>query len=430
MKLLAVGDIHMGRRPSRLPTELAHTPSELGPAAAWQQTVDYAISEQVDALLLAGDVIESEKDFFEGFGQLKQGVDRLTTASIQVIAVVGNHDVFVLPKLADLLERSGNFKLLGRGGHWESHHIIAAGEELTLWGWSFPRQTVRSSPLSGFGFERHSTLELGLLHCDLDQAGSPYAPVSRRELSSSGLDGWLLGHIHKPDDLSPDSPCGYLGCLSGMDPGEFGARGPWMLHIKDGRIREVTQVPLAPLRWLRSELDISDLEDVGDLDSYLIKHIEALDQYISAEAHPPKAVGLRLTLVGRSRFANALVDWVQDKCQHPPCIRQSNIDYFVEHCATAVLAKIDLEESARYQNPLGLLAQRVLLLDQVQENPERAALVSEAKRTFTEALQSQPWRMLESNAQRLEESEVIEQLRLAGIKAINELFNQQLEDSE
>ena len=430
MKLLAVGDMHLGRRPSRLPSELVHSPADLGPAAAWRDTVDHAIREKIDAVLLAGDVIESEKDFFEGFHPLKQGVDRLTTAGIQVIAVAGNHDVFVLPKLADLLEGRGNFKLLGRGGIWEAQQVQAKGEQLTVWGWSFAQQKVTNSPLAEAKFDRHSDPQLGLLHCDLDRSGSPYAPVSRSELRASGLDGWLLGHIHTPDNLCPDSLCGYLGCLSGMDPGEFGPRGPWILNIKDGQLREVSQVPLAPLRWLRSELDVSEVEHLADLDSRLAEHIRNLDTDISAEAFPPKAVGIRLTLIGRSHFAKETTRWVEGRLEHPPQFTLSDTDYFVEYCSSAVLPEIDLEELAQQRNPMGLLAQNILLLNEPRENPDRMALVSAAKSHFASSLQNQNWRKLESNAERLEEDAVVEQLRQAGIQAINELYAQQLGASE
>ncbi len=430
MKLLAVGDMHLGRRPSRLPSDLTHESSELGPVAAWGLTVDHAISEKVDAVLLAGDVVESEKDFFEGFGQLKQGVDKLTAASIQVIAVAGNHDVYVLPRLADLLEESSHFKLLGRGGKWEAHQITAKSEEVTIWGWSFPTQTVRNSPLAGNRFEQRSTLQIGLLHCDLDQSGSRYAPVSGKELRASGLDGWLLGHIHMPHDLQPDSLCGYLGCLSGMDPGEFGVRGPWMLHVEGGRIREVTQAPLAPLRWLRSELDISGLEDIEGLNSLLIKHTEQLDHDISAEAFPPKTVGMRLTLVGRSPLAGQFSRWMEETRGDFPCFTHLDTDYFVEHCTSAALPEIDLAELAHQQNPLGLLCKKLLLLDEPPESPERAELISLAKRRFEEALGSPTWRGLESNSEKLTEAEVTEELRQAGTRAINQLHAQQLGISE
>ena len=89
MKLLAVGDIHLGRTPSRLPPELADRARELGPAEAWRRAVNAAIAAEVGAVLLAGDVVERDDDFFEAYRELSQGVKRLTDAGIAVIGVAG-----------------------------------------------------------------------------------------------------------------------------------------------------------------------------------------------------------------------------------------------------------------------------------------------------------------------------------------------------
>jgi hypothetical protein len=149
LKLLAAADLHLGRRPSRLPSELTDriAARELGPAGAWERLVDLAVDEKVDALLLAGDVVEAEDDFFEAYAELHRGVTRLAEAGVRVFAVAGNHDTRVLPYLSDEVEA---FELLGRGGEWESVHLEANGEKATLWGWSFPSASVREDPVSGF----------------------------------------------------------------------------------------------------------------------------------------------------------------------------------------------------------------------------------------------------------------------------------------
>jgi len=420
MKLLAVGDIHLGRLPTRIPKDFALAPSELGPAAAWREAIDLAIHEQVRAVLLAGDVVESERDFFEGFRELKAGVAKLTEAGIDVVAVAGNHDVEVLPRLAKTLGGASGFTLLGEGGVWQSHRIDDGASQVRIWGWSFPKRTVRTSPLSDAQFDRSAGTELGLLHCDLGQTTSAYAPVTRAELTQSGLDGWLLGHIHAPHALTADNLIGYLGCLTGMDPGEPGAHGPWLIDIGEGRIREVRQLPIAPLRWEVLRIDLNALEDAEDLEQVLIDEAEQFDDALFVQGAASKAIGLRVKFVGNSAHEKAL-DGLRAGAHFPIKDRH----YFVEHIESECLPDVSLEELAKREDPLGLLASRLLVLDRPADDLDRRAFIESTLKRFTERLQTARWKVLESNADRCAEEAVVEQLRAAGTAALHKLFAQQ-----
>ena len=79
-RILFVGDIHLGRRPGGLPGNLEQhglSVAELTPAAAWRSTVDWAVAHDVDAVVLAGDVVESDNARFEAYGRLREGAERL-----------------------------------------------------------------------------------------------------------------------------------------------------------------------------------------------------------------------------------------------------------------------------------------------------------------------------------------------------------------
>src|SRR5690606_31997101 len=151
--------------------------------------------------------------------------------------------------------------------------LAPARERLTLWRWSYPRMRIPVSPLAGLRFERPPGLNLGLLHCDRDQPGSPYAAAMSRELDAPRPDGWLLGHVHRPDALTAPSPSGYLGSGTGMDPGEAGPRGPWLITIDGGRIRAVGHWTLAPLRWELLAVDLTGVADQGEIQHRLLRAI-------------------------------------------------------------------------------------------------------------------------------------------------------------
>ena len=147
-RLLAIGDVHLGTRPSSLPPTLSETgvdERDLTPAAALAAAVELAIKENVTAVVFAGDVVESTNARFEAIGPLEDAVQRLLQGGISVYGVAGNHDVEALPRLA---RRIDGFKLVGEGGHWESILLESEGRPYAeLVGWSFP-EAKRGSPVA------------------------------------------------------------------------------------------------------------------------------------------------------------------------------------------------------------------------------------------------------------------------------------------
>lgn len=419
LKLLAVGDLHLGRRPSRLPEVFSSRAGELGPAAAWRRVVKAAIAHGVDAVALAGDLVEREDDFYEAYRALYDGVTDLAAAGIRVLGVAGNHDVRVLPRLADQIS---DFYLLGRNGKWESVDLRTDGEHLTLWGWSFPQREARRSPLEGVRFERPDGPSLGLLHCDRDQMDSPYAPVASRELEAAGLDGWLLGHIHVPDELEAPYPTGYLGSVTGMDPGESGSRGPWLVTVEQGRVASVEQWVLAPLRWERLSLNLTGIEEPVTVQDLLLEELRSLDRKLAKRHQPPEAVGLRLRLIGRTRFGEDAEAALGEELRELVPLGGSEIHYFIERLILDTRPEISLQELATRDDPPGLLARRLQCLEGAADNDQRRALIAEGRERLRARVRDARWQAL--GAQELDDKAVADWLCQAATRLLERMLAQ------
>ncbi|MDT8437552.1 MAG: DNA repair exonuclease [Wenzhouxiangellaceae bacterium] len=419
LKLLAVGDLHLGRTPAGVPSVLGESVGRLGPDAAWRRVVDTAIAESVHAVALAGDLVDHDQDFFEAQRLLAAGIERLLEHGIAVFAVAGNHDVDVLPRLARTIP---GLQLLGAGGRWQREQLEAGGETLSLHGWSFPARHVHGSPLERGQPESGPGVNLGLLHCDLDASGSRYAPVARAALQSTGLDGWLLGHIHKPGALEAPNPIGYLGSVSALHPGETGPRGPWCVTITNGRIESVDQQVLAPLRWQPLSLDLSGIEQASEAEDRLLERIVDLERELDRCHQPPLAVGLRLTLTGRTGLTGAAVEQLRQAATRNLAGR-SHRQVFIDRLLAATRPEQALERLAKRNDPIGMAAQRLLLLDQQADDPARRRLVEAAwKRAGRLAAESR-W-----NGARplvLDEAFVVEQLRDVGVRLLDRMLAQQ-----
>lgn len=380
MKLLCAADLHLGRQASRLPPDLEPTRGELSPAAAWHRLVELALAEDVTAVVLAGDVLDDENDFFEAYGDLRSGAQRLADAQITLVAVAGNHDTEVLPRLASAVD---GVKLLGGGGAWEALTLTRAGTGVNLVGWSWPDRWVTRSPLTGLD-DVLATLgpypTVGVLHCDLDQPQSRYAPVASAELMRDRVDAWLLGHVHKPSFRASQGGAwsGYLGSVFAADPGEEGQRGAWILEVA-GPDMTVRPVPLSPVMFDTVTVDVSAVQAAGDVSALITEAATAhRDELQEPNDGGPLAVGLRVVVGGRTNLAREVRAHLVRESPEELRLPLGGITYFVHDVRVEVRPDLDLGLLARRDDPVGLLARRL----QVIEGPptaERSALLERAR---------------------------------------------------
>jgi hypothetical protein len=284
-------------------------------------------------------------------------------------------------------------------------HIVGRdGGEVDLFGWSFPRERVDSSPLAaGAPRARPGVASLGVLHCDMDGGRSPYAPVARGELEATPLDGWLLGHIHKPHTLGGERPIGYLGSLAGLDPGETGAHGPWLVEVEGpGRVR-ATHRPVSPIRWERVDLTIEALgeRDPRDLEdrvhAALDSALAAVHERIAVDLAEPglRAVGCRVRVSGRGRHHIDVHRLLLDEDKWPVRERDG-VHYFVEKVEEALTPDLDLADLARGADPPGLLARH--LLEGQRGGPAAVALRARVAARLASELSARPrWRQLDAS---------------------------------
>ena len=377
MKILCAGDLHIGRRPSRLPDGAdGHT---LSAAVAWDAIVDQAVQQKVDLVALSGDVVDRDNRFYEAVGPLERGLRRLHRHGIETVAVAGNHDHDVLPRLARQMADHG-FHLLGEGGRWERRVFERDGRPaLEIHGWSFPDTHVTSNPVRTHDLPSPSGVPvLGLLHTDLDQSSSQYAPTSIVDLRSKQVSAWLIGHVHAPRVLAEDRPLVLNpGSPQALDPGEPGPHGAWLVELTPGVPAKPVSIPLTRVRYDRVVVDLTGVADGNDIGE---KVNEALDGYIVDELQsvgPLRHALVRLHLTGKTTLHGSLdaeIDRILeiDKPAGDATVR-------IEKVVVETEPEIVLEDLADAPNPAGKLA--AMLLDLQSEDPseDARALVRRAR---------------------------------------------------
>lgn len=432
VKILFVGDMHLGVLPAHIPAQLSETRQlkahDLGPQAAWKRVVDAAIEREVHAVALAGDLVEGNNALFEAFGLLETGLRRLEKAGIPVVAVAGNHDTEALPRLAGMIE---TLHLLGPGGTW-SHHLVPGQENLgvRLTGWSFPQPHVHTSPLPAPAADA-TYPTFGLLHADLDQASSSYAPVSSRELMDAGYKAWFLGHIHLPGQPTAGGSPFYLGSVTGLHPGETGLHGPVLVSINAQEEMTLERLPLAPLRWEALDISCGDIDTHNlDLLPLLLNHLDTRAGQLAHELKHTRALGFRLTLTGAMADPVPLrkaLESILSQREDLVTDRQGTV-LFIDKITNETTLSLDLQAVAKGDNPEGLLARRILVLENGTEEVSgvddpgsmREHLISLGREAVVQVDGQPPYLRLEDS---LKADDIARQMARTGRLALEEILS-------
>ncbi len=373
LRILVTGDLHIGRTSTRLPKSIPSDSETARAVNGWHAIVEHAVADSVDLLILTGDVADEDNKFWEAIGPLQTGLRRLAEHDVRTLAVSGNHDHDVLPRLANALGDEGNFTLLGRGGQWQRETISVDGRPvLHVDGWSFPAKVVNHDPVLSYpAAPGQGVAVLGVVHGDLDDAASRYAPLSLSRLTAQPVDGWLLGHIHKPRLHAQGKPFVlYPGSPQALDFGESGVHGPWQFEVDAGRVEAPRQVPMSCCRYDDVEIDLTGVSDDAGFESVVLGAVRDAEERMTLESGDRlQALSLRLRLAGRTPLFDRLAALSEPLLEYTGSTR--DVAVRIDHVHQEVLPEIDLASLARGSTPLAVAAG---LLHAVESTPETPAV--------------------------------------------------------
>jgi len=426
IKVLCAGDLHLGRSSTRVPEDLPG--DAVSATAAWHRVVAIAIEEQAELVCLTGDVADEANRFWEAIGPLEQGIGRLAAHGIMTLAVAGNHDHDVLPRLADQLP-SDHFQLLGRDGTWQRYTFDQPDKPaLAIDGWSFPASVVRESPIARYALEpARDAVTLALVHGELDAPASAYAPLDRAQMTQLPVDAWLLGHLHTPQQawLSKNTLALYPGSPQALDPGEPGAHGVSVIEIGPAGIEAVRHRPCAGVRYETVAIDLTGVEDEADVESHVLATLDReARRLIDGAGEALQYLALRLRLTGLTPLAPSLANPVSRLGDLTRTIDAVQIG--VARVDIEATPPIDLNEQAKRDDPPGALARLLLALDQNEPGPDTRQLIEQTRQKLEQTCSRSDYRLLQDDlAVGVDEATARRYLREETRTLMNELLAQQ-----
>jgi exonuclease SbcD len=296
LRLLHTADVHLGARHDDL-GEAAAAQRERQ-FAAFKATVDLAISEKVDILLIAGDLFDSNTQPRRSVDRVAGELRRLVAARIRTVIIPGTHDcydrasIYRAYDLAALAgSEAGDDLVTVLTPAVPSIHLSAC--DATVQATIFPTKRASYSPLRDIRIAEESAAgwNIGMVHGSIsipDRTDRDEVVVTKEEIAATGLDYLALGHWHSAQQgRAGTTAYAYSGAPEPVAVNQDGAGKVLLVELDEAggtkKVR-ITERTVGKTRFDKLDLDVATVGSQADL-------LTAL----SARADPDLVFDVRLT---------------------------------------------------------------------------------------------------------------------------------------
>jgi DNA repair exonuclease SbcCD nuclease subunit len=276
-RLLHLADVHLGARHQDMgPAAAAQRERQF---AAFRRAVDMALAEKVDAVLICGDLFDSNNQPRRSVESAAAELRRLAARHIRVVLIPGTHDcydegsiyrVFDLPAMAGLDEGSEMIVVLTD----ERPAVTFPELDLTVHGRVFRTKRAPHSPLAGFTRAEGGTRwQVGMIHGSLALPGKVEQDdvlFTEPEIAASGLDYLALGHWHSfLEGRAGNTSWAYAGAPEPVAVDQDGAGSVVLVGLSDGAPPRIEQRPVGKTIHRRLDVDAGSLAAQAELERKL-----------------------------------------------------------------------------------------------------------------------------------------------------------------
>jgi DNA repair exonuclease SbcCD nuclease subunit len=315
LRLLHTADVHLGARHADLGEQAAAQRERQ--FAAFRATVDLAIAEKVDIVLIAGDLFDSNTQPKRSVERVAAELRRLVNAKIRTVLIPGTHDVYdrsSLYRVHDLPALAGSTPdddlVTVLTPDLPSVHLATC--DIVVHGPVFATKRAPHSPLRDIHIDRTidktATWHVGMVHGALAIPGKTDADevvVTREEIEATGLDYLALGHWHSSQGGKAGATTyAYSGAPEPVAVTQDGAGRALLVELNEQngiRSVQVEERSVGKTRFEKLDVDAASIADEP-----------ALLTRLGAKADPDLILDVRLTGV-RPDELDISTDEVEDQ---------------------------------------------------------------------------------------------------------------------
>lgn len=355
--------------------------------AAYDRVIATALERQVDFVLIAGDVYDSEDRSLRAQLRFRDGLGRLAQAGIESFVVYGNHD-----PLDGWSARIEWPQLAHRFGADAVEAVPICRDGLPIaavYGMSHRHRELRSNLARRFRATGDDAFAIGLLHANVEGIGGHenYAPCCLADLETAGMDYWALGHVHRPTVLRSETPViVYPGSTQARTRAEQGERCCYVVSIKGG-VASLEPVAVDAVRWHSVDIPITGL----DSDQALLDRLDDALRELRDDVGDRPAVcsitlsgsGILYHVLSKPRYLEDLLDHLQTDQSGDPFV-------WVDRVELAATPELDRDERKQAHD---FAAELLGIVDEIRASPQRLAELRDELAPLLEQLEKIPRRV-------------------------------------
>ena len=264
MKFVHAADVHLDS-PLRGLERYEGAPVEAIRGAtrrAFENLTRLAIDEEVEFVLLAGDLFDGDwRDYNTGLFFARQ-MSRLREAGIRAYVVAGNHDA--ASQITKTLRPPRNVHVFATRA---PETVLLEELGVAIHGQGFATRAVTQDLTARYPLADPDLFNIGLLHTSLD--GRPgheaYAPCTLDALRSRGYQYWALGHVHTREVVAEEPWVVFPGNTQGRHARESGSKGCSLVTVEAGRVASLEHRALDVVRWSVCSVDVADARTLDEV---------------------------------------------------------------------------------------------------------------------------------------------------------------------
>ncbi|MBB1063666.1 metallophosphoesterase family protein [Limosilactobacillus fastidiosus] len=245
---------------------------------AFERIVDNAIKEQVDFVLIVGDIYDRDHHSAEAEDFFVRQCQRLNEHQIPVYLSYGNHDYQIVSERENSLPK--NVRVFGN--QVETKTLTLSNKEtVSITGFSYGKRWLSVDQVSSFPSKTSADWHIGMLHGALAQNNPEqdhYAPFTVAELLQKNYDYWALGHIHKRQVLNEDPSVVYPGIPQGRHKNEDGQHGYYLVQSDSGKLKNEFKA-IAPIEWCTVNVNLGHLQATDTIIERLQHQVKSGEQF-------------------------------------------------------------------------------------------------------------------------------------------------------